>query len=344
MFDIKVINSFCFLSDVIKDYLNKNESIYTKDFHGIIKKTEMLNPWFQKKEIKKSLAAIATMIENNKINNWLSHYSITSNRIKNIGVIMPGNIPLAGFHDFLCVLCSGHIFQGKLSSADKYLLPFLSDLIIKFSPSLKNKIFFTKNRLKKFDAIIATGSNNTSYYFQYYFRNKPNIIRKNRGSVAVINGNETEEELDLLSNDVFQYFGLGCRSISKLYIPQNYDLDTLFKAFYKYKNIVFHSKYANNYNYNRSMFLMSNSIIIENGFIMLKEDKLISSPIAVLHYEYYTNINKLKRHLMDNKEDIQCVVSKITEIKNSIKPGNAQNPLLDEYADGVDTMMFLSSL
>ena len=343
MFERKIIDIFCFLGKSLKDFKD-DKSPYRKKILNAIKLSKKANGWFDEAHICFALESLAGILQNQKIENWLAKYNINNNAPKTIGVIMAGNIPLVGFHDFLCVLCSGHCFKGKLSSNDQYLLPLLAEIMIQYYPDLKDKIHFVNNHLDNFDAVIATGSNNTAHYFKSYFTKYPHIIRMNRSSVAILSGYESQEELDLLSEDVFKYYGLGCRNVSKLYLPSGFDLDRLFKSFYSYKNLVHHPKYANNYTYNKAVYLMGNKKIIENGFLLLKEDKAISSPISVLHYQYYNDLKEVENDLLENDKDIQCIVSHIKDIKNKVDFGHAQLPLIDDYADGVDTMRFLTTL
>ena len=256
---------------------------------------------------------------------------------------MAGNIPLVGFHDFLSVLISGHSVLVKQSSNDKHLLPFLAKYLEYVEEDFKGKITFTEEKLTDFDAVIATGSDNTARYFEFYFKNKPNIIRKSRNSVAVITGKETEDDFIKLSDDVFQYFGLGCRNVSKLYVPKDYNFDAFFTGMYAKKDIINNAKYANNYDYNKAVYLMSLFDLLENGFLMIKEDQSYSSPIATIFYEYYENETDLKIKLHQDKEKIQCIVAK-DFIENEVAFGQTQHPKLTDYADGVNTLDFLSKI
>jgi hypothetical protein len=231
----------------------------------------------------------------------------------------------------------------KQSSSDKSLLPFLAKYLEYVEPVFKDKIEFTEEKLTDYDAVIATGSNNTARYFEHYFKGKPNIIRKNRNSVAVLTGNETDEELANLSNDVFQYVGLGCRSVSKLFVPEGYNFDAFFNGMYHKKEIINNAKYANNYDYNKAVYLMSLFDLLENGFLMIKEDESYASPIATIFYEYYSDINELKEKLKMDADKIQCIVSN-NVIKNEIKFGETQNPQLWDYADGINTLEFLAKI
>ena len=224
-------------------------------------------------------------------------------------------------------------------------MPFISKILITIEPEFAGYIEFTEGQLKNIDAVIATGSNNSARYFEYYFGKYPNIIRKNRNSVAVLNGNENVNNLRLLGNDVFQYFGLGCRNVSKLFVPKGYKFDTFYESIFDFKDVVNNNKYANNYDYNKTVYLMSsNPTLLDNDFLLLKEDASYSSPIGVLFYEYYDDLNLLNQKLKSDKEQIQCVVSNSPEIKNSVLFGTAQCPQLSDYADGIDTMKFLIGL
>ena len=256
---------------------------------------------------------------------------------------MAGNIPLVGFHDFLSVLICGHSVLVKQSSNDKHLIPYLAKYLEYIEQNLKGKISFTEEKLKHFDAVIATGSTNTTRYFEYYFKNKPCIIRKNRNSVAIITGKESKEDLKNLSEDIFRYFGLGCRSVSKLFVPKGYNFDAFFKGMYTYHPIINNAKYANNYDYNKAVYLMSEFSILENGFLMIKEDTNFASPIATVFYEYYDNLTDLKLKILSESENIQCIVAN-NFIENEVKFGQTQHPKLWDYADGVNTIEFLSKI
>ncbi len=222
-------------------------------------------------------------------------------------------------------------------------MPLLAKYIIAIEPELANKITFVEGKLENFDAVIATGSNNTARYFEYYFKDKPSIIRKNRNSVAVLNGEETKEQLVALGEDIFRYFGLGCRNISKLFVPKGYSFDAFFEAIFKYQDIIHYEKYANNYDYNKAVFLMSNFKLLDNGFLTIKEDNSYASPISSVFYEYYDSIEDLQTRLQSENEQIQCIVSNKL-VENSIDFGNTQRPNLWDYADNVDTISFLLTI
>ena len=299
------------------------------------------NPWFTKKNIENALFALKDMLELDMLQSWIKPYSMHEQvNPKRVLIIMAGNIPLVGFHDLLSVIISGHKPIVKLSSNDRILMSLLIEVLITISPSLKNDIqFIDKVKNKKFDAVISTGTDNSAHYFKYYFRDAKKIIRKNRRSIAILDGSETSLELKGLASDVFAYFGLGCRNVSKIYLPNGYDLNLLFEAFFEYNKIVDHRKYGNNYDYNKAVFLMGNNRLIENGFILLKEDKSLQSPVAMLYYEFYNDKQLVDHFISKNKESIQCVVS-----KDDISFGMTQNPRLWDYADGIDTIDFLRNI
>lgn len=302
------------------------------------------NGWFTKENILFSFEEWSKALTEEPLNQWLSAYTFSdSPNPKTVGIVMAGNIPLVGFHDFLSVLLAGHKVLVKLSSNDPLLLPVLADFLITENPEFADYIKFTDGKMEGFDAIIATGSNNTARYFEHYFSNKPNIIRKNRNSVAVLSGKESEEQLALLGEDIFRYFGLGCRNVSKLYVPKNYNFEPLFKAIFPWNPIMNHAKYANNYDYNKAVYLMSEFKLLDNGFLLLKEDTGFGSPIATLFHEPYESIASLQQTLKENKTQLQCIVSDGI-IENNVEFGRTQHPSLREYADGVDTMEFLIKL
>ena len=337
-----------FSSEESKQDNNPLNTLFYSDFEELIKTVHIYNPWFVENNVRNAIAAIANNLTEEQLVDWISNYinSLSADKnAKQVAVIMAGNIPLVGFHDMLCVLLSGNKFVGKLSSDDKYLLPYISKILIAIEPEYANYIEFTEGQLKNMGAVIATGSNNTSRYFEYYFGKYPHIIRKNRNSVAVLTGTETTAELNLLGNDVFQYFGLGCRNVSKLFVPKGYVFDNFYQSIFDFNNIVNNNKYANNYDYNRTVYLMANHpSLLDNNFLLLKEDSSYSSPIGVLFFEYYDDLESLNKRLETDKEQIQCVVSNSNSIENSIPFGQAQCPTLSDYADGVDTMKFLVSL
>ncbi len=317
--------------------------IFFEGFLHQIKLAQENNSWFTKNNILFSIENISKLLTVNNLNNFIKNISLKNNSSKNVAIIMAGNIPLVGFHDFLSVLISGHSALIKQSSNDHHLLPFLAKYLEYVENGYKGKITFTEGKLTSFEAVIATGSDNTARYFEYYFKNKPNIIRKNRNSVAVITGNETKEDFIKLSDDIFHYYGLGCRSVSKLYVPKDYNFDLFFAGMYTKKEIIKNAKYANNYDYNKAVYLMSLFDLLENGFLIIKEDESYSSPIATVFYEYFENETDLKIKLHQDREKIQCIVAK-DFLENEIPFGQTQYPTLTDYADGVNTLEFLSKI
>ena len=304
-----------------------------------LKEAEIRNPWFTIENQKQALNTWGEQLTNENLNAWLLPYYLTdSKKAKNVLIIMAGNIPLVGFHDLLSVFVSGNNAIIKLSSDDNVLLPFIIKKLIEINPEFEQKIQFVEEiKNKKMDAVIATGSDVSAKYFDYYFKNAKKIIRKNRKSVAILDGTESKKELEELAIDVFAYFGLGCRNVSKIFLPKGYKLDQLFEAFYPFQNVIEHKKYANNYDYNKAIYLMGSHEIIENGFLLLKEDSSLQSPLAMLHYEFYEDFSLVENFIKENNEQLQCVVS-----KNDIPFGQTQSPNLWNYADGVDTIEFLT--
>ncbi|WP_179347783.1 acyl-CoA reductase [Winogradskyella pacifica] len=343
------INAFVKLGAFLNQF-QQNESIRNENieanalfydgFKHQLKLAEEHNGWFTKENIVFTLKNWSNALTINNINQWTRKYNFNTSKPQTVAIIMAGNIPLVGFHDFLSVLISGHNVLVKQSSNDKHLLPFLAKYLEVVEPNFKGKIKFTEKKLENFDAVIATGSDNTARYFEYYFKNKPSIIRKNRNSVAILTGNETKEELEALADDIFRYYGLGCRNVSKFFIPKEYNFDAFFNAVYKWHSIIDGSKYANNYDYNKAVYLMSEFEMLENGFLMIKEDESYSSPIATLFYEKYNSIAELQQQLDTDSDKIQCIVANgFTD--NEIAFGETQNPQLWDYADNVDTVDFL---
>ena len=256
---------------------------------------------------------------------------------------MAGNIPLVGFHDFLCVILSGNKAIIKLSSKDSHLMHFVLNYLSSICIDFKDFYKICQEKLSGYDAVIATGNNLSASKFKEYFNEYPNIIRKSRHSVAVLKGNESNDQLQNLSNDIFNYFGLGCRNVSKVYLPENYDLDLLFRSFMKWKKVINNNSYANNYDYHRAIYLLNKEVFFDNGFILLKESKKIGSPVGTLFYEYYDKYEDVEKSLSEISEKIQCIVSN-ENIKNFIEFGKTQSPELTDYADGVDTIDFLLKL
>ena len=313
---------------------------WDSELNKLLKDSYQHNSWFIENNLKLSLKNWSAELNKKNIENWLENYKIELKSSKTVAIIMAGNVPIVGFHDLMCSLILGFKCIVKLSSDDKILIPLIVKFIQSRFDGFKEKVFFESNILKNFDAVIATGSNNSHKYFEYYFGKYPNLLRKTRHSVAVLNGNESDSELAMLSNDVFDYFGLGCRSVSKIFIPKGYELDLLFNAFYNKRFVIDHNKYANNYDYNKAVYLMSEEKFYDNGFVILKEEKKLGSPIACVYFEYYDDLVQVKNIIKINNQNIQCVVSN-EKIFNGISFGTTQCPKLSDYADNVDTLKFL---
>jgi hypothetical protein len=352
MLQSEIKSSFVELGNFLRQFsLEKNtketsvlqNDLFYDDFISLIDLSQSHNGWFTPEQVYFSIQSWGNALSETNLNQWLSTYDFSKIAPKKIGLILAGNIPLVGFHDFLSVLISGHDVLVKTSSSDQHLLKFLAKYLITIQPELNSKITFVEGKLEDFDAVIATGSNNTARYFEYYFKDKPSIIRKNRNSIAVLNGTETHEELVGLGEDIFRYFGLGCRNVSKLFVPKDYNFEAFFKAMFEYREVIQYEKYANNYDYNKAVFLMSNFQLLDNEFLTIKEDTSYSSPISSVFYEFYENLEEIKSRLSNDADQIQCIVSKDL-IENSIIFGQTQQPKLWDYADNLDTLAFLSKI
>lgn len=297
------------------------------------------NKWFTEEFINYSFKNISQhYLDEAKLKNWVKHYHIDDNiEPQRIGVVMAGNIPLVGFHDFLSVFITGHRQVIKLSDKDDVLLPHLIEKLKEWNVKLSS-VVTTDELLKDCDAYIATGSNNSARYFHHYFGKYPSIIRNNKTSVAVLSGDENEEQLQSLADDVYTYFGLGCRNVTKLFVPEGYNFEPLLKAFRKYNYFSDITKYRNNYDYNLALFIMNNKFYMTNETIILSENENIFSPVSVLHYSFYKEEIEVFKQL-ENDQNIQCIVA-----KNFVPFGKSQEPGLFDYADGIDTMQFLLSL
>ena len=327
------ISLFSSLGELIKNSLDAK-------FEEKINQAIQLNPWFTKHHIKTSFDSISQMLERENLVNWIGSYNLSETKSKDVLIITAGNIPIVGFHDLLCVLICGHKAILKISSKDNILMKYIIELLIAIDSRIADYIVIVDDIVKSnYDALIATGSDNSSKYFNYYFKDYKSIIRKNRRSVAILNGEETDEDLKQLAKDIFLYFGLGCRNVSKLYLPSGYDTDKLFNAFFDYKDVINHLKYSNNYDYNKTVYLMNSEKLLDNGFVLLKEDKSIQSPVATVFFEYYNNRSDLNDFIEENKVLFQCIVS-----KDDIEFGQTQFPKINDYSDQVDTIEFLLSI
>jgi hypothetical protein len=338
------IKSFALLGEILRNSLNGG--FMTKFETGpdlsllktLIDNQYKHNPWFTPENVKRAITAIAEELTEDNLIKWTNAYPGLKEQ-KNplrVGVLMAGNIPLVGFHDFLSVLITGNNLMVKTSSKDFELINYISNILCDIKPEFRKRIEFTEATLTNFDAIIATGNDNSSRYFDYYFGKYPNIIRKNRNSIAIIEGDETDDELEGLGTDVFSYFGLGCRNVSKIYVPAGYDPAALLTHWKNFSEVIGHSKYANNYDFNKAVYLVNKEAFHDSGFVLLKEETKISSPVSVLYYEYYESQYAVKQQAELLKEKIQCVIG-----KHNIPFGKAQWPHPWDYADGIDTIEFL---
>lgn len=332
------LDSFAELGKILRNSLSGSYTEYSSELNQLIKNQQYKNPWFTPEYVTMAVKSIGDVLTYENLIEWTGHYPALDcdEILKNVAVVMAGNIPLVGFHDFLSVLISGNRLIGKTSSRDPDLIVFISKILCRINHKFTARISFTEGLLKGFDAVIATGSNNTSRYFDYYFSKYPNIIRKNRNSLAIIDDSESNEELTLLGRDIFSYFGLGCRSVSKIYLPAGYEIKNMIRHWTHYSDIINHNKYGNNYDYNKAVYIVTREEFIDTGYLLMKCDKGISSPVAVLYFEFYDSINNVYTEIERVKDKIQCIIG-----RGDTRFGNAQNPALWDYADGLDTLDFL---
>ncbi|MDO7580994.1 MAG: acyl-CoA reductase [Flavobacteriaceae bacterium] len=335
------ISAFDRLGDFLRN-INSENSDY-KSLFDTVSRAKDNNGWFSKENVIYALNAWGNLLNKKDLIQWTKDYIFENEEPKIVGLVLAGNIPLVGFHDVLSVLISGNKVLVKCSSSDPLLISLLVQKLQEIEPIFKDLVEFTKERFTHFDAVIATGSNNAARYFEYYFSKVPNLIRANRNSVAVLDGNETKEQLEALAQDVVRYFGLGCRSTSKVFVPVGYDLNLIFGALYPFESLMDSAKYANNYDYNKAVYLMSQFDLLDNGFFMLKEDESYTSPVACLHYEYYSDYKDLEGKLKLDQDLIQCITSN-QKGKSHFEFGKAQQPNLWDYADGKNTLHFLNIL
>ena len=328
--------------------LQKLNQFFLKEYHTVIKDAELFNHWFSEDNLHFALEEWSKALSSEQLEAWTidydSDYFEHDRGTKSVAIIMAGNIPMVGLHDLLSVLISGHKAYIKPSSDDAKLIPFIAQILVAINREFADLIQFADGSMKNFDAVIATGSNNSSRYFESYFGKYPHIIRKNRSSVAVLQGDESKEQLEALGEDIFRYFGLGCRNVSKAYIPEDFDIQRLFNAFFKFQPISENAKYGNNYDYNRAIYLMEHHDFLENGFFIIKEDERLHAPVSVLHIERYQDLEAIKTKLDSLQEEIQVIVSESELFENAVGFGQSQKPRLWDYADNVDTLAFLRSL
>lgn len=296
------------------------------------------NGWFDRGNVERAFQGIHHMLDEGKLKKWVGEYELNPEVPKIVGIIMAGNIPMVGFHDLMSVLISGHVTAVKLSSQDTFLMTKIIEWIVEIEPRFRRNIEI-REKLETIDGVICTGSDNTARYFEYYFGKHPHIIRKNRTSIAILDGSETEDELKAFGEDIFAYYGLGCRNISKIYAPSDYDITKIFPPLESYTDLIHHNKYKNNYDYNKAIYLVNKEKHLDNGFLLLRSSEELVSPTSVLYHESYDDKKELEDQLSNQKEKIQCIIG-----HDHIPFGKGQSPDPWDYADGVDTLKFLSEL
>lgn len=353
-----VIQDFATLGRFLRQFgpqkIRRNANIpgnelFFESMQMLVERAHESNPWFTPENMMYALGQWGLALEEKKLRRWLDAYTFPANpRPQKVGIIMAGNIPAVGLHDLLSVLAAGHRAVAKLSSSDNKIIPLIVKYLEHINPAWKGRVEFTDGLLRNFDAVIATGSDNSARYFQYYFGRYPHIIRHNRNGVAVLTGDETDEQMEALADDILLYFGLGCRNVSKLFVPKGFDLNRIFKGLLKYAHYAEYRKYRNNYDYNKAVFLMSTDEnerlgLLDNGLVLLKNDTRYASPVGVVFYETYDRLDDVRRILEHDRDKIQVVIS-TAGLPGALPPGQSQQPQLWDYADGVDTMRFLLDL
>ena len=309
-----------------------------QDFNELILKQKHYNGWFTEDMVRKSLLSLGSLLSEKDLKTWTANYNFAETP-STVAVIMAGNIPLVGFHDFLSVLISGHKILVKLSSDDLYLLPRLASFLSVFEPDLKDRIQFSEGKISDFDAVIATGSDSSATYFEQYFSKFPHIFRSNRTSIAILTGKESKEDIEFLARDIFDYYGRGCRNVSHLILPDGYNMNKVFEGIVIMGDIINNKKYGNNYDYNKAVHLLNQESLLDNNFVLLKESKELFSPLGMLHYHFYKNNDELNAYLNKNEDYVQCIVG-----RDYLPFGSSQQPGLSDYADGVDTLKWLNKL
>ncbi|MGC8866301.1 MAG: hypothetical protein ACP5O2_11345 [Bacteroidales bacterium] len=325
--------------------LSPVEERLAADLRFLIEDHLNTNPWFDPFHVRYALQAIASMLGENELRHWAAAYpGLTETSNQKVALIMAGNLPAVGFHDFLSVLLAGHSALIRLSSEDRWLIPWMANCLTTLYPRFSPFIHFFDEPLRGFDAVIATGSNNSARYFEYYFGKYPHIIRRNMNAVAVISGNEAPDELEGIVDDILLYYGRGCRSVSQLLVPADYDWGPILKALYKYDHYSVHFKFFNNYEYNKAVMLVNKVPHLDTGFLLLTENASINSPLAVVHYLRYHSLEEIESYLKHHSGQIQCVSTALPLNYPHVQPGTTQMPALTDYADRIDTMSFLCDL
>lgn len=335
------IDSFIALGSFIdRHYKNTWKEEETQLHQGLNKLVEtafVYNGWFIPEFTNDAIFNIGLFLKEKELVKFCS--SVKDTTPKTVAVICAGNIPLVCFHDILCVLLSGHKVLIKTSTDDSVLLPFFLKLLCHYTPEFETQILFASGKLGNFDAIIATGSDNTASHLHYYFGKYPHIIRKSRSSVAILDGSESSADLKNLGDDIFKYFGMGCRNVSQLLVPEGYSFDKFFESIVDFGFVVNNKKYGNNYDYHRAIFLLESLPFLDNNFLMIRENAELHSPVGVLHYRYYKQTSEVKDYVHEHEDKIQCVVG-----KDYIPFGYSQKPVISDFADNVNTMDFLVNL
>ena len=307
-------------------------------FNELIENVKHYNGWYSEDMVRKSLLNHGELLKKENLRDWMSNYTYCDSP-KTVALIMAGNIPLVGFHDFICVLCSGNQVLAKLSSDDNKLLPALARFLFSFTPELEERVQFSEGKISGFDAVIATGSDSSAIYFEQYFSSYPHVFRKNRTSIAVLNGKETKGDIEQLGKDLFDYYGRGCRNVSHVLFPKGFNLNSFFEVIITMGAVINNKKYGNNYDYNKAVHLMNQENLLDNNFVLLKESKELFSPLGMIHYHFYEFKEEVESYINANKQKVQCIVG------NEYMPfGQAQSPKLNDYADDVDTMKWLNQL
>ena len=309
-----------------------------KQFNEVIVRQKHYNGWFTEEMVRKSLLSLGNLLTQKNLEDWTSGYTFSS-KPSTIALIMAGNIPLVGFHDFLSVLFSGNKVLAKLSSDDKHLLPALASFLYGIEPELSDRIKFSEGKISDFDAVIATGSDSSALYFEQYFSSYPHIFRSNRTSLAILDGSEDIKDIELLAQDIFDYYGRGCRNVSHLVLPRGFNINRIFEGIVTMGDVIYNKKYGNNYDYNKAVHLLNLENLLDNNFVLLKESDELHSPLGMLNYHFYDSELDVKDYLNKHKNKLQCIVG-----KDYVPYGSAQKPALNEYADGLDTLKWLNEL
>lgn len=334
------IDSFSRLGEMLRERLRGDGTFEELElFESVVRRAKHENGWFEDYAVKQAIEEIASWLTVDTLTAWVNEYDLQDGEPKTVGVIMAGNIPLVGFYDLLCVLISGNKLTAKLSSKDTVLMNYVAQFLREDLPAWADYIEFTDGLMKDVDAMIATGSNNSSRYFDYYFGKYPHIIRKNRTSVAVLNGSETDEKLKQLGADFFTYFGLGCRNVSRVFLPMGFKMDALFESIVDYSYVGNNKKYFNNYEYNKTLYLLNSEQMLDNNFVVLRERDELKTPVGVIHYSFYSDLSEVESFIKENESEIQVVVGEM-----GLPFGEAQKPTLNDAPDNVDVLSFLTNL